>query len=88
MSELRVFDTFSAEVRALLDHTAVEKSYSSLGPDGPNELYDFIHGMVGGHGHALGEIVYKAKRFAAKGNREDLLKIAAWAFLIWRFSRD
>ena len=81
------FNDFTDGVRALLDRTAAEKQYTDQGPDGPNELYEFVQHMVGGHGHALGEIVYKAKRFAARGNCEDLLKIAAWAFLIWRFAR-
>jgi hypothetical protein len=30
------------------------------------------------------EIVYKARRYGARRNDEDLLKIAAWAFLTWR----
>jgi len=40
--------------------------------------------MNTGHAHALGEIVYKARRYAAKRNVEDVLKIAAWAYLIWK----
>ena len=76
------FDEFAAEVRGLLEPTAKGKGYNATGADGPNGLYQFVHGMTGSHGHALGEIVYKARRYAAKGNREDVLKIAAWAFLI------
>jgi len=76
------FDQFVSEVRGLLEPTASGKGYNSTGVDGPNDLYDFVKTMSGGHQHALGEIVYKARRYAAKGNREDVLKIAAWAFLI------
>ncbi len=76
------FDEFMADVRGLLEPTAAGKGYSSTGADGPNELYEFVHEMTGNHGHALGEIVYKARRYAAKGNLEDVKKIAAWAFLI------
>jgi hypothetical protein len=78
------FDNFAAEVRALLEPTAAGKGYNQTGADGPNELFDFVEALAGGYGHALGEIVYKARRFASKGNPEDVLKIAAWAFLIWR----
>lgn len=76
------FDDFVSEVRGLLEPTASGKGYNATGVDGANDLYEFIQSMTGGHGHALGEIVYKARRYAAKGNREDVLKIAAWAFLI------
>jgi hypothetical protein len=76
------FDEFVTQVRALLEPTAKGKGYSSTGVDGHNALYEFVQGTVGGDGHAIGEIIYKAKRYAAKGNPEDLLKAAAWAFLV------
>ena len=75
------FDQFCEQVRALLEPTAQGKGYNTTGVDGQNALYEFVQG-VAGDGHALGEIIYKAKRYAAKGNPEDVLKIAAWAFLI------
>lgn len=80
----RTFQEFITSVEQLLGGTASGKGYSASGPDGPNQLYEFIQAMSGGHQHALGEIVYKARRFAAKGNEEDVLKIAAWAFLVWK----
>lgn len=76
------FDQFTSEVRGLLEPTASGKGYNTTGVDGENDLYSFVQSMSGGHQHALGEIVYKARRYAAKGNKEDVLKIAAWAFLI------
>lgn len=82
------FDQFVNEVRGLLEPTAAGKGYNASGVDGPNDLYGFVQTMTGGHGHALGEIVYKARRYAAKGNREDVLKIAAWAFLILKHETD
>lgn len=75
------FDDFTTQVRALLEPTAAGKGYSTTGVDGQNALYEFVQQMAG-PGHALGEICYKARRYAAKGNPEDVLKIAAWAFLI------
>ena len=82
------FDEFAARVLALLEPTAAGKGYSQTGADGHNELYEFVRSMTGGHHHALGEIVYKARRYAAKGNLEDVLKIAAWAFLIAKHHDD
>lgn len=77
------FALFLLEVRLLLEPTAAGKGYSTTGIDGTNTLYEFVQEMAG-PGHALGEIVYKARRYGAKRNPEDLLKIAAWAFLLWK----
>jgi len=77
------YKDFSELVRNLLEGAAAQKSYNRTGVDGRNDLYDFVSDIAG-DGHSLGEIVYKVKRFAAKKNPEDLLKIAAWAFLVWR----
>lgn len=84
----RNFNVFAAEVKHLLGGAAGGKGYSREGADGPNQLYEFVRDTVGGPGHAAGEIVYKVRRYMAKGNDEDLLKAAAWAFLIWRHHDD
>ena len=34
--------------------------------------------------HAIGEIVYKSVRYATQKQEEDILKIAAWAYIIWK----
>ena len=75
------YEQFTESVRALLEPTAQGKGYNTTGVNGTNELYQFVQG-VAGDGHALGEIIYKVKRYAAKGNPEDILKVAAWAFLV------
>jgi hypothetical protein len=80
----RTFRAFVRAVGALLTGQAARKGYHVGAPDGPNPLYAFTARLVGGPGHALGEIVYKAQRYAALRRDEDVLKIAAWAFLIWR----
>jgi len=80
----RSFDTFCDKVRCLLDPLAASKGYNGSGPDGDNALYEFVQAMTGGHHHAAGEIVYKIRRFEARGNVEDVLKAAAWCFLIWK----
>ena len=74
------FDDFVAQVRAQLTGKAATKGYSVDGPDGPNLANEFMAQAF--PDHALGEIVYKALRYKAKGDAEDLIKIAAWAWLI------
>lgn len=84
MRKDRTFQQFMEDVKGLCENRAREKRYSQTGVDGQNHLYEFVQDLSGGHQHALGEIVYKVKRFAAKGNDEDILKVAAWAYLIWK----
>lgn len=79
----RTWDQFTADVAALLEPKAASKGYSTTGIDGQNPLYEFVQDFAG-FGHAGGEIVYKVRRYAAKRNPEDLLKVAAWAYLAWR----
>lgn len=81
------FKEFTAEVKALLEGNAGDKGYNTNGADGDNELYEFVQGISGSDAHALGEIVYKAVRFSKKRERKDLAKIAAWAFLVWKFGK-
>ncbi len=79
------FASFCEAVRALLDETAADKGYHQTGLTGPNPLYALVNEIANGPGHPLGEIVHKVTRYAARGNLEDLEKIAAWSFLIWKF---
>ena len=64
----------------LLDKKATEKGY--LDKD-DNILMNFMNKAF--PDHALGEIVYKAVRYKAKKNPEDLAKIIAWAILIYEW---
>ena len=79
---MKTFDEFTAALDGILGGTAEGKGYNAGGPNGANELSDFVEQHC--PGHALGEVIYKAVRFQRKRNPEDLLKIAAWAYLQWR----
>ena len=80
----RTFQTFMNAAEDLLNGTAASKGYSPNGPDGSNPLYAFVEHAVGGSQHAIGEIIYKAVRYQHQRDPKDLLKIAAWAYLVWR----
>ena len=86
-TNLRTFAEFERRVQALLEPTAKGKGYNTTGVDGQNLLYEFVEDAVGGPGHGIGEAIYKVKRYAAKRNPEDLEKLAAWAFLLWKHHR-
>lgn len=81
------FDEFVRQVRALLEPTASGKGYNSTGVDGDNQLFEFVQ-EIAGSGHAIGECIYKLKRYAARRNPEDILKCAAWCFLILKYHKD
>jgi hypothetical protein len=79
------FKVFVEEVMAKLEGNAADKGYNTTGPNGDNELYACIQGLSDGDAHAIGEIVYKAVRYSKKKDKQDLIKIAAWAYLVWKF---
>ena len=83
------FDSFTGNMKSILDAKSYSKGYCDAGADGKNELYEFIEKHVGAmpHAHALGEIIYKVVRYARKQDPEDLEKIAAWAYLIYKHAQ-
>ena len=84
----RSLKAFCEDVEAALTAAAESKGYNATGVDGENRVYAVIHGATGGHGHAIGEIVYKALRYARKRDPHDLVKLAAWAFLIFKHHEE
>lgn len=80
------FDDFCVQVRELLSNTAKAKGYNTTGPEGPNMLFEFNARYF--PGHALGEVIYKCVRYSEKKNLEDVLKAAAWLFLVWKNAKE
>ena len=87
-SETKTWLSFVQQTKELLEPVASGKGYNDTGVDGKNELFEFVQNVAQGSGHALGEIVYKAVRYSRKKDSKDLLKIAAWAYLIWKFGDE
>lgn len=66
----------------VLTSKAVSKGYTEPSRfGGTNPVFDFVEREF--QGHAGGEIVYKALRYKAKHDPDDLVKIAAWAALMY-----
>lgn len=82
----KTFSDFWNEIEKLLDRVAREKGYNDTGVDGPNQLFAFIASQ--GLTHAEGEAVYKIVRWHTKRDPIDLLKAAAWCFLMWRYQGE
>lgn len=75
---------FYIELQDMVIRNAKKKGYHGEGDNG-RILYDFVAEYA--HGHSIGEIIYKAIRWTRKKDTTDLVKIAAWAFLIWDNTR-
>lgn len=75
---------FQNEVTDVLTGTARGKGYAKDG-DGGRAFYDAVALVSDDNNdsHAKGEITYKVKRYGSKKDPKDLIKIAAWAFLLW-----
>ena len=84
------FEKFVQQMHEFCGGTAASKGYNSTGVDGHNAVYHFVQEEVGmgTHGHGLGEIVYKVLCYQRRRNPEDLIKIAAWAFLVWKHHQE
>ena len=74
--------TFHSQMDVLLLGKAEAKGYSGGDCNGGRDMIDAVV-TVCGESHPPGEIIYKIKRYLAKRDPEDVVKIAAWAFLIW-----
>ena len=79
MTDLLSWNNFMKLVSDKVGDQAHDKGYRIGDADTGEDLL-----KVTGDDHAIGEIIYKAVRFRAKKNQDDLVKIAAWAFLLWR----
>ena len=82
------FDEFMNAVHQKLAGDALAKGYNRTGPDSENELYAFVQNTVSGDGHPIGECIYKLRRYAAKRDPDDLIKAAAWCFLILKHRQE
>jgi hypothetical protein len=76
---------FYLELEKAVIQKAKSKGYYVEGEDSGRNLFDFIGKYA--EGHSIGEIIYKAIRWTRKRDPEDLVKIAAWAFLTWDYNR-
>jgi hypothetical protein len=76
------FGKFVEQVGEVLTATARGKGYIDEWESKPGgALFDLIESVC--PGHPIGEIIYKAIRYRSKEDPGDLVKIAAWAYLVW-----
>lgn len=78
MEELTTGD-FTREIEEVIGVTAGKKGYLKKDRHLASRIYEEF-----GRGHMLGEIATKITRYNHIQNYDDLVKIAAWAFLLAR----
>ena len=83
----KTFAVFMEAVKDSVEGHARRKNYTTGGADDENQLLK-VAVLLGIHDqHCIGEIVYKCAEFLkapAETKKVLLLKIAGWAFILWR----
>ena len=84
---MRTLNDFNRLVQESLEKHAERTGYNDTGADGDNMLYQFTKHIGASNGHSMGEIIYKATEYMKDAREVLLIKIAAWAFLEWKYFR-
>lgn len=83
MSE-RTFEAFIKLVQDSCEGQAKRKGYAEAGADGNNPLIDFKTSIGIEPHHSIGEIIMKCVEYIKEPRESCIIKIAAWAFLVWK----
>jgi hypothetical protein len=84
--EARNFNAFVKLVRESLEEHAARKGYSKAKIDDPNPLYEGEIAIGAEPGHSVGEIRYKAAEYIEEPREVLPVKMAGWAYLLWRYT--
>lgn len=86
MGEDRTFAAFIKLVKESLEEHAARKGYNKKSIDSENPLYESEVAIGSEPGHTIGEIRYKAAEYIEEPREVLPVKIAGWAYLLWRFT--
>lgn len=76
--------SFLAQIKDSVENHAKRKNYTKNDADGENQLAGIMTMLGIGVPHAIGEIIYKCAEFLKTPRKVLLVKIAGWAFILWR----
>lgn len=83
----KTFDAFMGQVRDSCEGQAKRKNYYREGDiESPNQLSDVSNLLGLEPQHGIGEIVYKCAEYLKNPREVLLVKIAGWAYILWRRS--
>jgi len=82
-----ICDEFLALVKESVDAKAREKNYTQTDADGKNQLIEVGTLLSFEPQHGIGEIVYKCAEYLKNPREVLLIKIAGWAYILWRRGR-
>lgn len=78
------FEVFAESVRDSCDGQARRKGYTQNDVNGPNQLSEVGRLLNFEPQHGIGEIVYKCAEYLRNPREVLLIKIAGWAYILWR----
>lgn len=82
------FEVFSESVRDSCEGQARRKNYTQNDANGPNQLSEVGKLLNFEPQHGIGEIVYKCAEYLRNPREVLLVKIAGWAFILWRQAQE
>lgn len=81
---MRTFEEFAKQVRESCEQQAKRKGYTDKDIDQENKLATITQ-LIGIQAqHGIGEIIYKAVEYIKAPREVLLVKIAGWAYILWR----
>lgn len=81
----RTFEQFVAEVKDSVENHAKRKNYTTGDVNDHNQLASALNELGIHHQHSIGEIVYKCAEFLKDPKPLLMIKVAGWAWIIWKY---
>lgn len=81
---MRTFEEFQKQVRESCESHAQRKGYTTSDVNGENQLLRVAVALGIHDQHSIGEIVYKCAEYLKAPRDLLLIKIAGWAYIIWK----
>jgi hypothetical protein len=85
---LRTFEEFSKQVKDSCESHAQRKGYTTSDVDGENQLLRVAVALGIHDQHSIGEIVYKCAEYLKAPRDVLLIKIAGWAYIVWKARQE
>ncbi len=82
------YAAFSKAVEDSINGHAKRKGYTDNDPSGDNKLANAMKQMGIHEAHCIGEIVYKCAEWLKCPRRVLMEKVAGWAYLVWRETKE
>lgn len=88
MSEPRTFENFMQAVKDSCETHAQRKGYTTGGVNDCNQLLVVTKTLGINNQHGVAEILYKCVEYLKEPREVLLIKVAGWAYILWKGFTD